>query len=389
MQPGSRRTHLFGSAMTWLTAGALAINLLLVAGLIGLVGARGLGHFWPLPIERLELDDGRIFMGEIWNREPLPSGEGTRVRIKTGNRDVTGSDFVWVDETRVTRRDLPHDVGLLERLEWGAFHGFPVELRRGEEVLARTPDEIWRALPDLLDVKQGVRERLRRLEKREIDDVNRAMTQLRVDARALEREGGEAARDSREMHEIEADRAEYQARYEELVAELRALEAELSAESLRMRTPQGQIRDIAVGHIVRAVPANRLSLADRLGVYVSRLREFLLDDPRESNTARGSVRARGAYSGEQPRRRPLDRLRRVRAGLLRVRGGRHARPALLRRPPADAHVRHGRHPLGEPHAGSADRARRHRIDRGRAGGRAAARPRGVAGAGGDEVRDAA
>jgi phosphate transport system permease protein len=287
MQPGSRRTHLFGSAMTWLTAGALAINLLLVAGLIGLVGARGLGHFWPLPIERLELDDGRIFMGEIWNREPLPSGEGTRVRIKTGNRDVTGSDFVWVDETRVTRRDLPHDVGLLERLEWGAFHGFPVELRRGEEVLARTPDEIWRALPDLLDVKQGVRERLRRLEKREIDDVNRAMTQLRVDARALEREGGEAARDSREMHEIEADRAEYQARYEELVAELRALEAELSAESLRMRTPQGQIRDIAVGHIVRAVPANRLSLADRLGVYVSRLREFLLDDPRESNTEGG------------------------------------------------------------------------------------------------------
>lgn len=46
-------------------------------------------------------------------------------------------------------------------------------------------------------------------------------------------------------------------------------------------------RTLGLNNIVRAYPANRLSTGNRLGIYFSRWREFLLDDPREANSAGG------------------------------------------------------------------------------------------------------
>ena len=36
-----------GEAWVWLNAGAVAISLIMVIGILGLVAVRGLGHFWP------------------------------------------------------------------------------------------------------------------------------------------------------------------------------------------------------------------------------------------------------------------------------------------------------------------------------------------------------
>ncbi|MEX0887665.1 MAG: ABC transporter permease subunit [Phycisphaeraceae bacterium] len=48
-----------------------------------------------------------------------------------------------------------------------------------------------------------------------------------------------------------------------------------------------QQRELALDQIVRAYPANQLTLADKLGVYVDRWREFLTEPPREANTEGG------------------------------------------------------------------------------------------------------
>lgn len=44
---------------------------------------------------------------------------------------------------------------------------------------------------------------------------------------------------------------------------------------------------LALDSIVRAWQPNRLSVLGKLGVYGARWREFLLDDPREANSAGG------------------------------------------------------------------------------------------------------
>jgi phosphate transport system permease protein len=121
----------FGLAMTWLTGGALATNLVLVIGMISIIAAQGLTAFWPLPLEELRMDDGTVVLGEIHEREPVPDaaagpdGEpATRVRVKVGNRDLYQLDFRWIDEARVVSRSLPADAVAVERLEWGALLGY-------------------------------------------------------------------------------------------------------------------------------------------------------------------------------------------------------------------------------------------------------------------------
>ena len=67
--------------------------------------------------------------------------------------------------------------------------------------------------------------------------------------------------------------------------------AELTKENdrykLELQTATGETLDLPLADIVRAYPANQLSVFGKLGVYFSRWWEFLTADPRESNTEGG------------------------------------------------------------------------------------------------------
>ncbi|HEX7629121.1 MAG TPA: phosphate ABC transporter, permease protein PstA, partial [Candidatus Methylomirabilis sp.] len=82
-----------GEPFVWLTGGALALSLIMVAGLVFLVMANGLGFFWPSPIVRLTLADGTELMGEVTEREAIPTpgaapggAKQFRTQLKVGNR---------------------------------------------------------------------------------------------------------------------------------------------------------------------------------------------------------------------------------------------------------------------------------------------------------------
>ena len=82
-----------GDSAIWLAGSGLGICLIMIAGMISLILANGLGFFWPKALTELTLTDGTVLMGEIANREPIPK-PGTpdhlkhfRVQLKLGNRD--------------------------------------------------------------------------------------------------------------------------------------------------------------------------------------------------------------------------------------------------------------------------------------------------------------
>jgi phosphate transport system permease protein len=298
----TRRTDLLGDGLTALCGGALALNLLFVVGLLAILAYNGLGYFWQRPLERLELGDGGKLMGELHDREEIPtdrlapeeaarlarSGEApTRVRFKLGNRDLTGEDFRWIDEPDVMARDFPADAVMLERLEWGNFYGFMVELRRGDEVLA-TGDDVWEAFGPLHERKLEELAAVKDLERGEIGDVNYEIEKLRLAERKLDRaEANGAPPDSRRRQEIEEATRKATAEYEALSRRLFAMREALENEIVVMEAADGARRDVVVGHIVRAVRPNAMSTGARLGLYASRAWEFVSDDPRESNTEGG------------------------------------------------------------------------------------------------------
>ena len=288
-----RRSELVGQLMTWLCAGTLSLNLLLILGLLGLLLVQGLGYFWQKPLWRLELADGKKILGEIYETEDIPksgqAGEApqTRLRVKVGNRDLSGSDFRWVDETQIVRRSRPEDAVLLERLEWGNFHGFLRELRVNGQSLARGEDAVWPLLGTLLREKAKQRRALEALEKGELGRINYTLERLRLAEHKLALENLPAAERARRTEALSVERAKQQTAYASLAARLGEKRAAFLAETLVVETADGVEREFPVGDVVRAVRPNALGLGGAAKLYLSRAWEFVSGEPREANTEGG------------------------------------------------------------------------------------------------------
>jgi len=292
MLPSRRRSDRTGRALTWLCGGALALNLLLILGLLVLLAYNGGGTFWPKPLTLLTLADGSKVLGEIERRESIPGeggapSPGSRIQLKVGNRDLSGADFLWVDESKIVSRQTPGDAIVLERMEWGNFYGFPRALRKDGTVLAEGAGSVALRLGPLMAAKRLETSSLRTLERRDMADVNRRLEQLRLERRHVERADLSDADRAARLAALASDTAAWQARYDALAADLEARRRALLAETLVVEAASGQSKEIPVGALVRAIRPNEMGLWGKSAVYASRIREFLLDDPRESNTEGG------------------------------------------------------------------------------------------------------
>jgi len=288
---GRLRREFFAVSMTALCGGALALNLVLILGLLAVIGYQGGRFFWQKDLPEFTLTDGTRLLGEVHSRQTIPAATagagGERLQIRLGNRDLTGGDFRWVDASAIAQRELPADAVVLERLEWGNFYGRMVELRRGSEILARGSAAVWNAFPALHVAKLAERRALRELEKGEIGDINLEIEKLRLAAKRLARAAPPADVRARRQAEIDLALAERQARYDQLEGALFARRGSLNAETLVMEAADGTRKEIPVGSVVRAIRPNEMGVLGKLGLYASRVGEFVADEPRESNTEGG------------------------------------------------------------------------------------------------------
>jgi phosphate transport system permease protein len=279
-----------GDPFIWLTGGALAFSLLMVAGLVFLVLVSGMGFFWPADVVRLTLTDGTVVMGQVAQREAIPQPglpAGTplryRIQVKQGNRDLTGADFLWVEEARIAERELPPEAVVVERREWGNLYGAITLVKEGERAAAEGPEAGWEAIQArLLQAARTFRE-IRRIEKKEIGAINYAQEKLRLRLRRLELRGITAGP---EVDGLRQEAAAWEARYREQEAALAALRQAPEA-SVRIATAGGQEIDLPLSQVVRAYRPNAMGLPAKAGFYLAKVWEFVAHDPREANTEGG------------------------------------------------------------------------------------------------------
>jgi len=273
-----------GEPFIWLTGGALAISLLLVAGLIGLIVVNGLGFFWPKDVVRLTLADGRVLAGQVVDREPVPGAAGQhRIKVKVANRDLYGADFQWVDEGEIVRREYPPDIAVIERTEWGLLIGMLRELRQGDAVVARgadaTRDELRRRLPEAAALRRQIRD----IERRDIGAINHAQERLRLRLRGLERRG---ITSGPEVEQIGKEVAELQAQYQAQAARLTALRAG-QVGSVVVTSAGDKEKVLPLAQVIDVYFPNAMSGGAKVWHYLTRVWEFVSAEPRESNTEGG------------------------------------------------------------------------------------------------------
>lgn len=279
-----------GESFIWLTGGALAISLLMVAGLVVLVLINGFGFFWPKDLAQFNLEDGRSLLGQVMAREQIPQPDAPpdtppeyRIQVKQGNRDFYGIDFVWVDEADIASLRHPENAVVIERVEWGNFHGFLEAVRDGDRVIASGPDAAWAAFQERFPAVRRTLDEIRRLEKDEIGRINYEQEQIRLKLRALEMEG---VTDSPRVQTLNQEMELWQARYLDQAAEAARLRQSLTL-SLVLSTADNQDRVLPMADVIRMYRPNEMDVVDKSGFYLSKLWEFIADDPRESNTEGG------------------------------------------------------------------------------------------------------
>ncbi len=265
------------SVPVMVTGLGLVLILLMLLLVLWLILSRGLAAFWPQRLERFELKDGTVLLGEIWERLETP--EGGRLRLRVGNRELTGQDIILLDQSEIAAITRPRDAVLVERNENGVFLGWldglsgpGVEIQGDSPRLRRQLDLAVERVGELDEQLLREQERARRLslkrgrweeelERRQASPAGVAALQEKLDASALRLSGLERSLDS--------------------------LRAAANLWTLRLNTADGSQSDLPLLQVVRWVPTNELGMLGRLRLYGRRFWGFLTEDPRESNTAGG------------------------------------------------------------------------------------------------------
>lgn len=300
-----------GSPWIWINAGAVAISIVMVVGLLMLLAVRGMVHFWPSDVIRASYSvptaNGEIqtveLIGERVEEEIIPASQiiasgvpveenssgYARTLMKLGNRDLTGADFRWVLNDFVHDEDFPPSIIVLERYEWGNFYGFLAAIKQdGQEIGSlqggSSEEELWEEFQGRFDRTVELHEEIETLEKDRIGSINYEVERLRLAERRLElnNENTPAA-----LAEIAQRRSELDATYEQLQQELVELYAEINRDTVVFQAAEGQESEFDIAEIVRAYRPNKMNLFAKLGTYAGKLWEFLSDEPREANTEGG------------------------------------------------------------------------------------------------------
>ena len=290
-----------GSPWIWLNAAAVSACLILIVGVLALILARGVGHFWPGQVYRFVYQDGsggeKVIFGEITDSSETPAAMAKiagfkmedneesllQYQVKTGNRDLTGSDFRWIQVRNIQQQDNPEDLTVIERREWGNFYGQLVALKEKESIIAEGK-QLWPEVQTKLADTLTIAKRIKQLEKTEIGAINYKLEQLRLKGRKLELEN---RLDSAAKAAIAEEKNELNKQYQEYQTQLKELYITFRVPVLTVKADNFTEVDIPLAKIMRIYQPNAMNLFEKTGHYLSKFGEFLSDDPREANTEGG------------------------------------------------------------------------------------------------------
>lgn len=299
-----------GAPYIWLNAGAVSISLVVVVGLILMIAAKGMGHFWLSDIVALDyrtsaLEDSTKLVGEITGTELVDAeqyldslspeikakamekiGDARTVErwlLKTGNREILGRDFRWLDSFWVTNMQKPKDLLMIERVEWGNLYGTLQSVQQaGAQVSSQASR--WEEFQTRLQRVDDLRDDIRELEKGEMSAINFKLEKLRLKGKRLALENKNTPEALKQLDQQE------QALYAEYAVyrkELADLYQQAARDSVVIEVMDGQRVTLSMDKIVAAYLPNQMSVLEKLYHYILRFIDFIVADPREANTEGG------------------------------------------------------------------------------------------------------
>jgi len=298
-----------GTPWIWINAGALAIALVAVVALLMLIVFRGMSHFWPANVDAFHFVNEQhtvTIIGEVVESEFAPIeavlnltgsadtyGQLRRYLLKTGNRDILGTDFRWLYDIDLIKREQPENIMVLERVEWGNFYGYldavyeqdadgNKQLVVSNETVGQ--EKVWAELIERMQRSADIRDQILRLEKVEIGAVNHQMERTRLKERRLQL-NDELTADA--IDELTEKRSELDEEFKAILKQTAELHRQIQRDSIRTTVMDGSDVIIPLENIIKAWQPNKMSVVEKVAFYGYTFWRFLSEDPRESNTEGG------------------------------------------------------------------------------------------------------
>ena len=283
-----------GEPMIWLTGGALALSLAMIVGLLGLILVEGLATFWPGPLVELRLKDGSVWLGEVASTErfvpssvtddttALAGAEQTRRLLRTGNFDLTGVHFQWIDDADVLEETRPEWAMLVERLDWGRFYGVPRALLVDGQPVAEEPEDVWRQFQTHHEEVRSRWRRRRSLETTAMRRIGNRQEAARLAlVRAEQRHGGDSSQVAAAREQFNAIDRATTAEFAQVRAEIHSIDEANDRYELLMRTADGQEKALLLADIVRVSGQSLVDSREMAGIRLALVGVF--DQPRSNS----------------------------------------------------------------------------------------------------------
>ncbi len=299
-----------GEPFVWFTGLGLSVGVILIAGLLLVIVRNGLAVFWPAPVHTIRLigdssagpTGGKTFAGSVTLKrlkrlqDPSGTGHATEFQFFTGNKEVYGQMYHFVDTTQIVpgadggpMLEPAPGIVQLERSEFGDAVGYPEAILREDGSRVDAVDPGFRELLfSSIDESNQRRKDYTRIEKKQIGRINRQMESIRLDQRHFrERLGKEAAAADDGMRDSLLRMEQLQLEYDALAAQARALREQQDERRLVLRLATGEERVLPFGTLTLAHFPNEMGLTDKLGFFFTQIGHFVSQPPREANTEGG------------------------------------------------------------------------------------------------------
>ncbi len=281
-----------------LTGLTLILSLGMVVLMVAIILVHGLGFFWPRDLVEVTLKNNEIYLGEPWAEGTITSEDdaGNKIeveefQIKKGNRDIYGSDFAWLVKADVGKETYPENATTFERYEYGNFYGFIDALNVLDTTINASSPDFYKKVNQVHEEAISNKDKIEDLES-ELNDLVAPLTRLQREISLLEINiSSQSHEEKKHLEDLRKQAQELEEKitpeYQKLSEAMQKLKRVDQDLFVKVRTAEEREVKIQLANVVRFYQPNRMSVPEKIGLYASKVWEFISADPRESNTEGG------------------------------------------------------------------------------------------------------
>ena len=208
-----------------------------------------------------------------------------RSLYRVGNSKEGYPDFIWICDDFVSNSHYPLSAVAIERYEHGHLFGYLLELHLPEQKSQQlSTEKDFELLDSILELHVDYKLHKQEIQREKIGSLNRKLEDLRRDELQLNYYNQITPEI---LQEIQVQRDEINELFIEYSQELKEITALEAKHQVSVKLSKGEIAKIPVSNILRYYFPNDIGVLQAIGLFFSKISDFIFSEPREGNTEGG------------------------------------------------------------------------------------------------------